>query len=99
MAVYEYRALDNRGKDVSGIVDADSAKFARTKLRRQGIFPTDVWEQSAGAPLAVVDWLREIDLGRLIQRVSVQDLAIATGQLATLVNAESPRGRSHFCTN
>ena len=90
MAVYEYRALDNRGKEVNGIVDADSAKFARTKLRRQGIFPTDVWEQSAGGATRGSGLSREIDLGRLIQRVSVQDLAIATGQLATLVNAGIP---------
>ena len=89
MAVYEYRALDNRGKDVNGIVDADSAKFARTDTSPR-YFPTDVWEQSAGGATRGSGLSREIDLGRLIQRVSVQDLAIATGQLATLVNAGIP---------
>jgi len=38
MPVFEYRGLDGAGKAVTGIVDADSAKVARTRLRKQGVF-------------------------------------------------------------
>ncbi len=33
MPVYEYKALDENGAAVSGILDADSPKAARQKLR------------------------------------------------------------------
>ena len=39
MPVYEYRGNQSR-KGGGGIVDADNAKTARSKLRAQGIFPT-----------------------------------------------------------
>ena len=37
--VYEYRAFNTAGRAVKGIVDADSSRAARLKLRRNGIFP------------------------------------------------------------
>ena len=97
MAVYEYRALDNRGKDVNGIVDADSA-VARTKLRRQGIFPTDVWEQSAGGATRGSGLSREIDLGPHPARIRSR-FGVATGQPRDAGQCRHSRGRSHFGTN
>ena len=44
MPVYEYTALDAKGKTTSGIIDADGARSARRKLRANGIFPVDVKE-------------------------------------------------------
>jgi type II secretory pathway component PulF len=46
MPVYEYRALSGAGKNVNGIIDADSAVAARQKLRGSGIFPVEVNESS-----------------------------------------------------
>ncbi|MCX5868959.1 MAG: hypothetical protein NT009_16020 [Proteobacteria bacterium] len=40
MPVYEYTALDSSGKGVKGMIDAESSKAARARLRKQGIFPT-----------------------------------------------------------
>ncbi len=37
MPVYEYTALDAKGKMTSGIIDADGARAARQKLRASGI--------------------------------------------------------------
>ena len=48
MAVFEYKGFDAKGAAAIGIVDADSPKGARTKLRRQGVFATDVYEQKGG---------------------------------------------------
>ena len=89
MPVYEYVGLDGAGKAAKGIVDADSPKSARGRLRKQGVFPTDVWEKKEGATrgrgLNV-----EIDFGKYFQRISVQDLATLTSQLSTLIGANIP---------
>ncbi len=89
MPVYEYVGLDAGGKATKGIVDAESPKSARGRLRKQGVFPTEVWEKKEGATrgkgLNV-----EIDVGKYFQRISVQDLATLTSQLSTLIGAGIP---------
>ena len=52
MPVYAYKGLNEKGRNVGGIIDADSPKSARIKLRRTGIFPTNLNEtrdQTGGA--------------------------------------------------
>jgi len=84
VAVFEYRGMTSQGKSVSGIVDADSARMARQKLRAEGIYPTDIYleKESRKAGLS-----REISLERLFQHVGKQDVAILTRQLGTLLRA------------
>jgi general secretion pathway protein F len=89
MPVYEYIGLDGAGKSTKGIVDADSPKSARGRLRKQGVFPTEVWEKKEGATRGRGINV-EIDFGKYFQRVSVQDLATLTSQLSTLVGAGIP---------
>jgi len=89
MAVFEYVGLDAAGKAVKGIVDADSPKSARTRLRKQGVFPTDVTEQKAGAAKGK-GLNREINFGKYFERVSIQELSQMTSQLSTLVGAGIP---------
>ena len=38
MPVYDYEALDSKGKTVTGIIDADGAQAARQKIRAMGSF-------------------------------------------------------------
>ena len=90
MAVFEYKGFDAAGKAVKGVIDADSAKGARSKLRRQQMFPTDVWEQTKGKATRGKGLNIEIDLSRFTQRVSVADLSALTSQLSTLVGAGIP---------
>ena len=45
MPVFEYKGLTSGGKNASGFVDAESARSARAKLRRDGVFPTELKEQ------------------------------------------------------
>jgi general secretion pathway protein F len=89
MPVFEYKGFDGGGKAVSGIIDADSAKVARSRLRRQGLFPTDVdvqtKEGSKGTGLN-----REIDFARYFQFITVRDIATLTNQMATLLGASVP---------
>ena len=44
MPVYEYTALDMKGKNATGIVDAESASMARQKLRAMQKFPVSINE-------------------------------------------------------
>ncbi|HEX7127194.1 MAG TPA: type II secretion system inner membrane protein GspF [Thermodesulfobacteriota bacterium] len=84
MAVFEYRGVGADGRPAKGIVDAESARAARAKLRKDGIFPTEVREESAVRAIAGRPGRRA---GR---RVSATDLAVTTRQLATLVGAAVP---------
>lgn len=90
MAVFEYKGFDAGGKSVQGIVDADSPKAARAKLRKQNTFATEVWEQKAGAATRGSGLKIEVDFSRFFQRVSTQDIATMTSQLATLVGSGIP---------
>ncbi len=89
MAVYEYKGLDAAGKAVTGVVDADSPKTARSRLRKQGRFPTDVWLKKEGA-VSGQGLNVNIDFERYFQRVTVQDIAQFTSQLSTLIGASIP---------
>jgi general secretion pathway protein F len=87
MAVFEYRGiLSTSGKHVHGVRDADNAKSLRAVLKREGILLTNAHEEvkaSAG---------KKGDGGgfSLFNRVSLDDVAMMTRQLATLVGAGIP---------
>ena len=84
MPVYEYTALDKAGKNVNGIIDADSPVVARQKLRGTGIFPVEVKETSSrpkdtpSAPLSI---------SMLVKRVRSGELSVTTRQLSILLGA------------
>lgn len=86
MPIFEYSALDRSGKKLKGTIDADSLRQARSKLRNQNIFPTDLSE--SGRSVA----FNPSDVTKYFQRnsISQKELAITTRQLATLVNAGLP---------
>jgi len=84
MPVYEYTALDVKGKTLSGIVDADSPACARQKLRAAGNYPVVVGEAlNQSAQQSTLFFKR-------FHRVRHSELAIMTRQLGTLMNAGFP---------
>ncbi|MBI4040423.1 MAG: type II secretion system inner membrane protein GspF [Deltaproteobacteria bacterium] len=85
MPVFEYKGLDHSGKAVKGKTDGDTEKIARSKLRRQGIFPTQITEQ-----LVTQKSGSALNLKGLFKRISVNDIAIMTRQMATLAKAHVP---------
>jgi general secretion pathway protein F len=87
VAVFEYRGFLADGRATKGILDAESARAARAKLRRDGIFPTEVREEAGVGRLAVPS---RFAAGRRPRRVSAVDQAVTTRQLATLVGASVP---------
>jgi general secretion pathway protein F len=87
MPVYEYTALDQAGKNVNGIIDADSPVAARQKLRGSGVFPVNVKETSS-KPKAV--GAGPISLSSVLKRVRPGEVSVATRQLSILLGAGVP---------
>ncbi len=84
MPVYEYKALNKKGKTVAGIVDADSSQEARTKLREQEVFITDLSETTA------VQETKGSTQITLFSRISPMDVSVMIRLLSTLLNAGIP---------
>ncbi|MEK6776542.1 MAG: type II secretion system inner membrane protein GspF [bacterium] len=84
MPVYEYKALDRKGKAITGIVDADSSQEARGKLREQEVYITELSESSS---VHVKDRSSSITL---FTRISPIEVSIVIRQLSTLLNAGIP---------
>ncbi len=84
MPVYTYSALNARGKETKGVVNADSARAARLKLRQSGLFTKALQEtEDTEAP----GRNRRVDLLQTLRRVRPQDVTVMTRQLATLLSA------------
>lgn len=84
MPVYTYNALNARGKAAKGVINADSARAARTKLRQSGLFPTELMETQEAEQRQQSRSLRDL---QLLRRIRPQDLTIMTRQFATLLAA------------
>ncbi|RLC14754.1 MAG: type II secretion system protein GspF [Deltaproteobacteria bacterium] len=88
MPVYEYTALDLKGKTVSGIIDADSSSTARQKLRTSKIFPVSIKE--AHKTSAQKESQPSFSALQAFTRVKPAEVSMMTRQLATLVGAGFP---------
>lgn len=84
MPVYTYTALNERGKATKGIINADSSRAARAKLRQSRLFPTELIETEKADAHERSRGSRDFSLWR---RVRPQDITIMTRQLATLMAA------------
>ncbi|OZB17692.1 MAG: type II secretion system protein GspF [Marinobacter sp. 34-60-7] len=82
MPAFEYKALDARGKQQQGVVEADAPRAVRQQLRERGLTPLAVEpaieKQARSNPLS--------SRGSL----SAADLALVTRQLATLIQSGIP---------
>jgi general secretion pathway protein F len=96
MPVFEYKALDPiTKKETKSIVDADSLKAARARLRKQGLYPTEIREQQEGATRRGKSILEtEIDFAKYFQFITTRDVSVMTTQLSTLVGAHVPMGEA-----
>jgi len=105
MAKYRFSAVDQKGKEYSGNVDATDEAAAFAMIREKGLFPTTVALASGGSaetaktkggkkPAAKArqteGMQKEIALPAFLQKVNPKELMAFTRQLATLVNAGLP---------
>jgi len=97
MPIYEYKGLTHDGQAKDGIIDADTPRAARARLREQGILVTDlvVSDVSSGldadqeAARKAQGGLRRIfSIERRIQ--GAKSLPVYTRQLATLLRSGIP---------
>ena len=84
MPAFQYVALDDRGRQRKGLIEADTPRMARQSLRERGLNPLNVEEVAGREQRGDRPWWR----GRT--RISPTDLALITRQLATLVGSGLP---------
>lgn len=92
MGAYSYKALNEAGKTVKGILEADSERHVRTQLRAKKLKPLEVENAHSQADkpsgddsLNLSGWRK-----RWASRLSSRDLSIITRQLASLVRSGLP---------
>ena len=91
MPAYSFEALQNDGALRKGVVEADSAKAARTQLRAQSLVPLMVQALSPDGSEKKSIWQLEIGSRKCF---SAQELAVWTRQLASLVGSGLPLERA-----
>src|SRR5947199_5518048 len=107
MARFNYVALDARGQEASGLLEAASSNAAISQLRQAGYFPTSVIEEAISSPDGKEARRRAATAARvtkprakkgivLFRRTKVKSkvLMIFTRQLATLIDSGLPLLRS-----
>lgn len=84
MAAFSYKAMNAKGKNVSGVLEGDNPRQIRQQLREKGLVPLEVDQVSEKASKGTSKFT-------LFQpRISTSDLALLTRQLATLIESALP---------
>ncbi|MBF0635265.1 MAG: type II secretion system protein GspF, partial [Nitrospinae bacterium] len=78
MPVFEYHGYDAGGRKISGVVDADSPRSARARLKQQGLLVTSVTQDTGRRELF------KNPLAFLANRITSKEVATFTRQLSTL---------------
>ena len=82
MPIYSYKAIDQRGRQSKGNIDADTAREARDKLRHQQLRVTDMERVETIGKKS-----KSIFSYRFERKVDIRSLAILTRQFSTLLGA------------
>lgn len=91
MGAYSYKALNEEGKTVKGILEGDSERHIRTQLRAKKLKPLEVLGSAAESSQAEAEissisgWSR-----KRASRLSTRELSMITRQLASLVRSGLP---------
>lgn len=86
MPIFEYKGFNEAGKPANGIREAESPKGLRLVLRKEGVFLSEIKSEQEKKSAK-----GDVDVKRLFGgRVSTDEIAVMTRQLATLVGAGIP---------
>ena len=103
MARFTFTALDSKGKQVQGEIEAENQSAAIARIREKSLFPSKVEavSGSGGGSAAPAKKAKggamnmEIKMPKFLQgRVKTKDLTVFTRQMSTLVNAGLPLMRA-----
>ncbi|MGE3171932.1 MAG: type II secretion system F family protein [Planctomycetota bacterium] len=88
MPIFEYKAIgpDNRVK--KGVVDADTPRDARTKLKREKLYVTDLVENKKRGPRRLQ--IRGVTGVTTVNKLRAEQIAAVTRQMASLLQAGIP---------
>jgi len=86
MAAFHYNALDAAGKPSTGMIEADSARLARTQLRENGLFVVEL-DALSDTPAKGVS--RNVSFS-FRKRIPLSEVSLMLRQLATLLEAGLP---------
>ncbi|MCP3940088.1 MAG: type II secretion system inner membrane protein GspF [Desulfobacteraceae bacterium] len=88
MTVFEYKALNAKGKNISGIVDADNQAAAQGKLKQQNLFPVSLRsvESKTDGNGSESQSLKI----NLFSRIKSSEIAMITQLISTLLSAGFP---------
>ena len=86
MSVFEYIALDQKGNQRKGFIDAPGIAAARQKLREENVYPVEI-NQAAGKKENALSGALKINLW---ERVSAGEVSVFTRQLSTLLGSGMP---------
>ena len=101
MARFTFTALDSKGKQVQGEIEAENQSAAIARIREKSLFPSKVEAVSGSGSAASAKKPKsggmnmEIKLPKFLRgRVKTKDLTVFTRQMSTLVNAGLPLMRA-----
>ncbi|MCS6772041.1 MAG: type II secretion system F family protein [Kiritimatiellae bacterium] len=106
MPKFNYIALDARGRESQGEIEADNQTMAIARIRERGLFPTTITEATAKARKtaptkpgaktrgSALNMEIKLQAPSFLQKVKPKELMVFTRQLATLVDAGLPLVRS-----
>ena len=89
MPIFDYKAVDNKNKTIKGMVDADSARDARIKLRNdKNLYVTDITEKRGRGTRKIA--IRGITGVEFPNKLRNEQIAQVTRQMASLLAAGIP---------
>ena len=88
MPIFEYKAIDGGNRVKKGIIDADTPRDARVKLKRESLFVTDIKESRGKKKSAVA--IRGVTGVEAPNKLRNEQIAAVTRQMASLLQAGIP---------
>ena len=82
MPRYNYVALDTRGQESTGLLEAASTNDAIGQLRQAGYFPTSVYEETKSGPDGQVARRREAKMAKMTKPRAKTNIVIAGSGLS-----------------
>jgi general secretion pathway protein F len=86
--IFEYKAIDNASKQKRGLIDADTARDARLKLKQERLYVTDLREARKKGPRALR--IRGVTGVETPNKLRTEQIAAVTRQMSALLQAGIP---------